>query len=239
MKLYDLTEPLSHVAQRFGGLTPPALHYKCTMPKDGANEQEITMSLHFGTHLDAPFHLGYPMTLDQIPLSQVYGSGVVVDVPKDDWQEITVDDLEKAEPIIREGDIVIINTGWHKYWGKEEERYSYKYPGLGKDAVDWLVKRGVKMIGSDTISPEHIFCMIDKVRLVRPDIFTTSIDTNKFPPFYSHHTLLKNNILLLEQVGGEIDKVTGQRVTICAFPMKLVHGDGSQVRVVAIKEGSC
>jgi len=204
------------------------------MEKDGSNTQSIDTLLHFGTHLDAPYHYGYPVTLDQIPLEWVYGTGVVVDIPKEDWGLITKDDLENAEPSIKEGDIVIIHTGWHKYWGKDKERYSFKYPGLVKDSVDWLVERRVKIVGSDTISPEHIFSMAKNVEPVRPDIFTAPVDTCKFPPFYAHHTFLKNNILILEQVGGDIDEVVGQRVTICAFPLKIVHGDGSQVRLVAI-----
>ena len=39
-----------------------------------------------------------------------------------------------------------------------------------------------------------------------------------------------------ENVGGDINKVTGMRVTIAGFPLRLVEGDGSMVRLVAIVE---
>ena len=42
--------------------------------------------------------------------------------------------------------------------------------------------------------------------------------------------------MVWENVGGDIDKVTGKRVTIAGFPLRLVLGDGSMVRLVAIVE---
>lgn len=236
-KLYDLTEPICQSAQGFTGLVPPALKAICTLPVHGSITQKIDIILHFGTHLDAPFHYGYPMDISQIPLEKVYGSGIIIDIPdKNDWDVITVEDLENARPKIRADDIVIIHTGWHKYWAKDHDRYAYKYPGLGKEAIDWLVGKKVKMVGSDTISPEHIFQMSDGILSSRSDIFTEKIDRKKFPLFYAHHTFLCNNILLLEQVGGQIGEIVGQRLTVAAFPIKLVNGDGCQVRVVAIKD---
>ncbi|MBI4584042.1 MAG: cyclase family protein [Planctomycetes bacterium] len=234
--LYDLTEPLGHTAQKFADMVPPQLSYENTMVRAGSNTQRISTSLHFGTHLDAPFHFAYPADLSDIPLEWVYGTGVIVAIPKQDWEVITAADLEQARPAIQKNDIVIINTGFHKYWGKDEDRYAYKYPGLGTEAVDWLVQKKIKMIGCDTISPEHIFSMHDNILQFRPDIFREKIDRTKFPPFYAHHQFLSRQILILEQVGGQIAEVTGQRVILAAFPLKLVHGDGCPVRIVAIKE---
>ncbi|MBW1771917.1 MAG: cyclase family protein, partial [Deltaproteobacteria bacterium] len=37
-----------------------------------------------------------------------------------------------------------------------------------------------------------------------------------------------------ENVGGDLDQVTGKRVTISGFPIKWEGGDGSWVRLVAI-----
>jgi kynurenine formamidase len=36
-----------------------------------------------------------------------------------------------------------------------------------------------------------------------------------------------------ENVGGDIDRVTGKRVTIMGFPWRWTKGDGSIVRLVA------
>ena len=51
-----------------------------------------------------------------------------------------------------------------------------------------------------------------------------------------HKILLSNGLMVWENVGGNIDKVTGKRVTIAGFPLRLAYGDGSMVRLVAIVE---
>lgn len=45
---------------------------------------------------------------------------------------------------------------------------------------------------------------------------------------------LDNDILMVEQVGGAIDEVTGKRVTLMAIPPKYKMVEGSQVRVFAL-----
>jgi hypothetical protein len=37
-----------------------------------------------------------------------------------------------------------------------------------------------------------------------------------------------------ENIGGDLDKVTGKRCTFMAFPWRWPHGEGSGVRVVAV-----
>ncbi len=49
-----------------------------------------------------------------------------------------------------------------------------------------------------------------------------------------HSALLSNGICGFENVGGDIDKVTGKRVTFAAFPWRWKKGDGCIVRLVAI-----
>ena len=44
---------------------------------------------------------------------------------KKKWEVITADDLENASPQIREGDIVIVNTGWHKYYGDNQHYFGF------------------------------------------------------------------------------------------------------------------
>ena len=51
-----------------------------------------------------------------------------------------------------------------------------------------------------------------------------------------HKILLSNGIVVWENVSGDLDEVTGKRVTIAGFPLNLYKGDGSMVRLVAIVE---
>ena len=89
------------------------IHY---MAKSGVLSQRITTSMHNTTHIDAPAHVVEDTPfIDEVPLPHFFGSGIVVSIPKNMWEPITYDDLEKAGgKVVRPNDIVIVNTGWHK-----------------------------------------------------------------------------------------------------------------------------
>jgi kynurenine formamidase len=53
-----------------------------------------------------------------------------------------------------------------------------------------------------------------------------------------HRILFKNGIMGIENVGGELDAVTGKRVTFAFFPWKWDRGDGCIVRLVAMTDPS-
>jgi hypothetical protein len=50
---------------------------------------------------------------------------------------------------------------------------------------------------------------------------------------YVHYTTARNNMCMLENLGGEIAEVAGRRCTIGAFPWRWVGGEGCICRVVA------
>ena len=55
-------------------------------------------------------------------------------------------------------------------------------------------------------------------------------------PFWepAHKAMLGNGIPGIENVGGQLDAVTGKRCTFLVFPWRLIKGDGCSVRIVAI-----
>ena len=66
--------------------------------------------MHVATHVDAPIYM-FPegITLKKIPLENLYGTGVILDMRnKKKWDLITADDFEKATPKIQEGDFVVV-----------------------------------------------------------------------------------------------------------------------------------
>jgi len=186
----------------------------------------IAMFPHIGTHMDAPAHLNSQRmenwTIDKIPLDRMVGEGVVVGIPKEPEDGITAEELEKATPEIRQGDLVVINTGWYtKYYAgplddfEKAKYYASKYPGVGKDAAKWLVDRRVKTLLID-------FLAVDSVKNV------------ELSP--SHNILLGANIPCVEGIGGQIEEVTGKRCRIICPPVKYVRGDAFPVRVIAVVE---
>src|SRR6185295_14764028 len=129
----------------------------------------LEMAEHGGTHIDAPIHFSKGgQTLDQIPIERLLGVGVRIDVvaqcARDRDYLVGIQDLEQWEsehgqiPI---GAIVLIDTGFARYWpsrqqylgtelrGQEGVR-ALHFPGLHSNAADWLVgMRQVKAVGID------------------------------------------------------------------------------------------
>ena len=123
--------------------------------KDGVLVQQFEGIMHRGTHMDAPIHVQENQpTLTGYPLWRFFGTGVAVSIPKGKWGVITPQDLENAEPKIQNNDIVMINTGSHRQYGDNPDYFAYS-PGLYKEAAEWLVERGVKLVGVDVQALDH------------------------------------------------------------------------------------
>jgi len=243
-KLVDLSHPFGHNAPLwpyFEDVKIERVHYHA---KSGVLSQRITTVMHCTTHADSPAHVieGTEFT-DEIPLEKYYGTGVVVDIPKGKWDVITPDDLEKARPKIEKGDIVIVHTGWHRYYSDSRKYFAYS-PGLYKEAGEWFVERGVKAVGVDQQALDHPLGTAIGPHgsgPLLPDVCEeykqeTGRDVKEDFPYWEpcHRALLGNGIMGWENVGGDIEQVVGMRVTIAGFPIRWVKGDGSIVRLVAI-----
>jgi kynurenine formamidase len=93
--------------------------------------------------------------------------GVLIDVAAykgvpmlDAGYEITRADvlgaLEREKVEVRAGDIVVFHTGWGSLWMKDNARFNAGAPGPGLEAAQYLIERGVVLVGSDTWSMEVI-----------------------------------------------------------------------------------
>ena len=219
------------------------IHY---MAKSGVLSQRITTSMHNTTHIDAPAHViqGTPF-IDEVPLPHFFGSGIVVSIPKKKWEPITYDDLEKAAgKIVRPRDVVIVNTGWHHQY-EDSEDYFCRAPGFVKSAGEWFVEKKVKVVGHDTQANDHPLATAIGPQRNGPLHPHLAEEYKKwsggrdwkddFPEWEPvHRILFKNGILGIENVGGDLDKVTGRRCTFAFFPWNWDRGDGCIIRLVAI-----
>jgi kynurenine formamidase len=190
---------------------------------------------HGGTHIDAPRHFaaGHP-TVDEIPLEQLTGAGILVDISKQceanrDYQ-VTAEDFqawEKKNGTIPRGAIVLLRTGFGRRW---PDRLSYlgtnergagavarlHFPGLHPEAARWLTtSRSIKAVGLDT----------------------ASIDYGQSTMFESHRLLFEKNVPAFENLAN-LDGLPSKDFFIVALPMKIKGGSGGPLRVIAIvKDG--
>ena len=77
--------------------------------------------------------------------------------------------LEVAPVEIREADILIIHTGWRRYWEARSSRTSavFLHASGRQELLEWMLKKKIKWFGVDCGSADH--SMNTSIRLMRPD----------------------------------------------------------------------
>ncbi len=247
--LHDLTQSWGHDVSFWPGKNPiHEFRRHQYHARDDAQVLHFTTVMHRGTHMDCPIHV-LPNTHDitGFELWKFFGTGVAVSIPKGRWDVITPEDLEQATPRIEPGDIVMINTGYHRHYGDNSDYYAYS-PGLYKEAAEWLVERGVKMVGIDVQALDHPLGTY--LGPHGPGPFQPHLNDeykaqtghdiiDDFPLWEpAHKVLMSAGIPGIENIGGDLDAVTGKRMTFMAFPWRWTGGDGSGVRVVGVEDPS-
>lgn len=243
LQLFDLSNRWGHGMPQWPSRSILDIHTLEFHAKDGVLVQQFNGIMHRGTHMDAPYHvLENTPTIDDYEVWRFFGTGVAVSIPKGKWGVITPDDLENARPRIQPGDIVMINTGSHHLLGDDPVYFAYS-PGLYKEAAEWLVERKVKLVGIDVQALDHplgTFLGPHGPGPAQPHLndeyrAETGRDISDDFPYWepAHKIMMSNGIPGIENIGGELDAVTGKRCTFMAFPWRWPEGEGCPVRVVA------
>ena len=168
------------------------------------------MFSHVGTHIDSPAHMIKDgKFLNEFQVSKFIGTAMVLNFSNQRIKVIELEEIKVYENKIRSVDFVILNTGWHKYWGRSE--YFEKYPVLSEESASWLSKLNLKGIGVDAIS----------------------VDTMDSKDFYAHNTFLKSEFIIIENLTN-LDEIEEEIFTLSVLPLKYNGADGSPVRAVAI-----
>lgn len=187
---------------------------------------------HGGTHLDAPLHFaaGARSTAD-VPLDQLIGPAVVIDIQDQAGADrnyrlsrADVEAFERTHGRIARGTIVLIRTGWSRFWpdrraylGDDTKGAGAKlsFPGLGEDAARLLVEdRAAGVLGIDTASIDH----------------GASTD------FVAHRIGAARGVPNLENLTN-LDRLPARGAIVVALPMKIAGGSGGPVRVAALVPG--
>ena len=250
MKMIDLTVPLGIGTPAWPTYEPLQVKYFKRLAPNGANGQLVSHSNHVGTHLDGEIHFYTPgKDIAALDLDFLVGPGVVVDLSDvvGDYDIYTPQMLEQRAEI-RDGDILIIHTGSHRYgWDQplaDEIRYMVKHPGPDRDFAKWCIRRKIRWIGVDCGSADHPMNTIIRNWMPRQaaeaDVhfqekygkgLAEVFDDSKYQ--LMHIDLFPHGIIHAECVGGDIDLLLGRRCTIGCFPWRFVDGESSISRIVA------
>ncbi|WP_289142375.1 arylformamidase [uncultured Brevibacillus sp.] len=170
MKLYDISRPLKRGMPTWPGDTP--FQYEVSWPKSDSgsvNVGKLTMSIHTGTHVDAPFHFddeGRKIT--DLDLNLYVGQAKLVDVAG--RTSIGADDLANVDlkGITR---LLLRTSSW-----SDPDQFPESICYLRPDLAPFLAEKGIRLIGVDVPSIDPL-------------------DSKELP---AHHGLHQNDIHILE-----------------------------------------
>ncbi|HEX9922895.1 MAG TPA: cyclase family protein, partial [Anaerolineae bacterium] len=266
-KLYDLTQGLSIFTPPWPGEKALEVHFfkRVTGAQgggQGANGQLIEWSNSTGTHLvgERAFHSGGRAIAD-VPLTDLCGPGVIVDISDavSDYSLYTPE-MITARAEVKPGDILIINTGYHRYgWDQPDEynekaqggveskefKYLVRHPGPSPDFFQWAIDMKLKIVGVDCGSAEHP--MNTAIRYMHGNEFAKAEaklqETHGkswdelFPPddYYelTHITMPKAHLLLAESLGGDLAQLSNQRAWLMIQPIPVMEVEAAWCRAVA------
>ncbi len=184
---------------------------------------------HGGSHLDAPSHFAEGGTsVEGIALERLVAAVVVIDVTQRVARggefALAAEDVvafEERHGSIPAGSVVLLRTGWDRYWPdargylgdvRPGDASKLRFPGFGASGARVLVEeRGVVGLGVDT----------------------ASIDVGSSKEFPVHRIAAARDVYGLENLTG-LGSLPAQGATIVALPMKIEAGTGAPVRVIAL-----
>ena len=115
--------------------------------------------VHSGTHLDVNFHVdpdGHRLGAFEVS-DFVSERPILVEIPKRDMEEITVEELEAHDAELRRADFLFVYTGYSTYRQSDPERYLAKQPGFSVAAAEYLMEAfKLKGVGTDLMGIENI-----------------------------------------------------------------------------------
>ncbi|XWS54755.1 hypothetical protein CRYUN_Cryun10bG0116200 [Craigia yunnanensis] len=179
-----------------------------------ANNSEMKLPTHTGTHVDAPGHMidryfDAGFDVDTLDLEVLNGPALLVDVPRD--QNITAEVMEllKIPKGVRRVLFRTLNTDKRLMFKRE---YDSSYVGFTTDGARWLVKNtDIKLVGIDFLS----VATHDHLVSAHLEFFES------------------REIILVE--GLKLDDVPLGIYSVHCLPLRLLGAEGSPIRCILIK----
>ncbi|MBC8061458.1 MAG: cyclase family protein [Clostridiaceae bacterium] len=131
----------------------PIIKFERKIPKDSINESSLSMNLHTGTHIDAPYHVDDSgATIDQIDLNKLITKCRVLDLTKV-VDSITKEDLmgKKIQP----GEFLLLKTR-----NSFTEEFESDFVYVEKSGAEYLAEKqiigvAIDSFGIERTQPDH------------------------------------------------------------------------------------
>ncbi|HKS31259.1 MAG TPA: cyclase family protein [Chthoniobacterales bacterium] len=207
--IWDISRALTGDVAPWPGDTPFRYELKwCLGETCSVNVGALSMSVHNGTHADAPFHfVRKGNTIDSLPLENYIGPAVVIDLAGKFSRTqpfIAIADLEHARSQIAETRRVLLKTNCFP----DSKRFPDWIPVLNPEAIAWLCELHVVLLGVDL----------------------PSVDPIEAKVLANHHALNAGNIAIVESL--DLSEVEGGVYQFASLPLKVAGGDAAPVRAL-------
>jgi arylformamidase len=183
---------------------PVSILAAATLDHDGYAVAALHLNDQLGTHVETQAHMIPGRTIDQEPLERFTGSAAIVDVP---CAEISVGHLQPQEALIRSADFLLLRSGYadtHEGIDLDDPHR----PFLSLDAVDWIIRAGVSLVGIDCF------------------------DFDRGPPYEGHRRFFSAGVLIVEGLVN-LHRVGHRVEQVFVVPLKIEGTGGAPCRVLA------
>jgi arylformamidase len=206
-RIYDISVPI-----RSGGIVYPGnpeidITLQQAVAKGaGANVSAIRFGSHTGTHADASRHFfddGQPV--DQIPLDRLIGPALLVSFP-DNVRAIGAAELKAHD--LRGRTRILLRTRNSALLSLKQFVPDYTY--LAPDGAEYLVEKGVELVGIDYLSIEQFHSGHHR----------------------THRTLLAKSVVIVE--GLDLSSPPPGEYQLICLPLRIEGCDGAPARAVLI-----
>jgi arylformamidase len=179
---------------------------------DAANVSELRIGTHTGTHVDPPIHfIEGAAGIDEVSLEILFGPATVADL-RGHPGPLGRSDFERLDlsPTVTR---LLLKTDNSDQWTKPRPiDFETDYTCLSVEAAEWLIERGIRLIGVDYLSVEQKGAAGHPV----------------------HVKLLSNAVVIVE--GLDLSATEPGVYTLVCLPLKILGGDGGPARALLIKE---
>lgn len=211
MPILDVSLPISESLVVWPGDPPVRISQPAHLARgDTATISRLDLGAHTGTHVDAPAHfVAGGLGVDQLDLEALIGPAWVVHALEVDLLSAEVLAGLRIPPGTER---VLFRTRNSERWARGEQEFYPDFVGIAADGAQWLIERGVRLVGTDYLS-------------VAP--FHDTVAT--------HQLLLRAGIIVLE--GLNLSDISPGAYHLVCLPLKIEGGDGAPARAILIGDG--
>ena len=206
-RLHDISRPIRAGIPVWPGDTPFDFRFVAKIAEGSSvNVGRVEMSVHTGSHVDAPLHFDDAgADVASVPLDAYVGPCVVADVRPSERGIRPEDMPPELDAAGRAHGRVLLRS-----YGRRPAAFDEHMAHATPELADWLAERGVQLLGVDTDSMD-------------------AFESKELP---AHRRLNAHGIAILE--GIDLSRVSPGSYELIALPLRIEGADGSPVRAVLV-----